>query len=156
MSSLQFSQERYSASASGNAQSENTNAEHPRTDNIYFGTHGGNSLVLSDYSSNNASFTAFSPDSRGPMQSADVETKLPKSNKPTFSAQTIIQEVPISELMHRLGAKRGWSELEIASDVNVLVASRILTLNDLKRLKNNQMYSLDLLPIVKQMLTDAV
>lgn len=65
----------------------------------------------------------------------------------------LLDTIPASKVLRRLGAYRNWSEAEIQSDLNALEFHRLRTVKDLRELSYDSWKELkELLPLVKELL----
>jgi hypothetical protein len=99
---------------------------------MVYGNHGGSSLVISNFKD---SFRDISD----PMGGLSLDGHLPDN----FST---------TKLLEALGADRGWTKMEIVTDVQILEQNRLRIVRDLRALNQQSWDGLALVPLVKDLL----
>ena len=114
--------------------------------------------VLADNSAfNNAMIAAYVTQAMN-----NVSAAVPFANRviprEEFDAEPeLLDSIPASKILRRLGAYRNWSDQEIQSDLNVLEFHRLRSVKDLRELSLDSWKEIkELLPLVKELLIKEV
>ncbi|CAG8567730.1 5047_t:CDS:2 [Paraglomus brasilianum] len=90
---------------------------------------------------------------RQPGASLTAPTSSPSKDQQEFLYPNHMRA---ADLLRLLGGERSWSESEIQIDLNVLELNRLRTVRDLRSLSEKSWEKIQLLPLVKDLLTDAI